>query len=156
AALVLLDYDGDGRPDLFLPGAVTEGGRVRDLLLHNEGGGRFGDVTAAAGLAGDRPSLGARAADFDNDGPPDPIVTTAGGPKLFRNSGTGAFEDVTARAGLDRLTDVCLAATWIDLDQDGDLDLVLAGYAPSPKAALDRLRIGAAPSAGGVAVFLNS
>src|SRR5262249_23998982 len=86
AALVLLDYAGYGRPDLSLPGAVTEGGRVRDLLLHNEGGGRFGDVTAAAGLAGDRPSLGASAADFDNDGRPDLIVTTAGGPKLFRNS----------------------------------------------------------------------
>ena len=109
------DYDGDGRPDLFLPGAVFDGGHVRDLLLHNEGGGRFADVTTAAGLSGDRPSLGASAADYDNDGRNDLVVTTAAGLKLFRNTGGGAFEDVTARAGLDRITDVCLAATWIDL-----------------------------------------
>src|SRR5439155_16751863 len=141
-------------PDLVLAAAVLDSGRVRDLLLHNEGGGRFTDVTSAAGLAGHRPGLGAAAADYDNDGRPDLLITTAAGPRLFRNTG-GAFEDVTAEAGLDRLTDVCLASTWVDLDQDGDLDLVLARYAESPAAALARLS-GEPGGAGGVAVFLNT
>ena len=50
--------------NLFLVGAVTQGGQVRDLLLHNEGDGRFRDATAEAGLAGARPSLGCCVADF--------------------------------------------------------------------------------------------
>ncbi len=155
-AVVLLDYDGDGRIDLFLPAAVTENGRVRDLLLRNEGGGKFTDATAAAGLAGDRPSLGASAADYDNDGRTDLLISTATGPKLFRNAGAGRFEDVTAGAKLDSVTDVCLSATWVDLDQDGDLDLVLARYAATPADALERLRGRAAAARGGVAVFLNA
>src|SRR5262249_6555522 len=68
ATIVRLDYNGDGRPDLFLIGAVVEKGRVRDLLLRNDGGGVFTDTTTAAGLAGARTSLGGAAADFDNDG----------------------------------------------------------------------------------------
>ena len=53
------------------------------------------------------------------------------------------------------MSDVCLAATWVDVDQDGDLDLVLARYAASPRAALAQLT-GEAAGAGGVAVFLNT
>src|SRR5205823_1914591 len=68
ATVIRLDYNGDGRPDLFLVGAVVENGRVRDLLLRNDGGGVFTDVTAAAGQAGPRTSLGCAAADFDKDG----------------------------------------------------------------------------------------
>jgi hypothetical protein len=154
ATLVRLDYNRDGRPDLFLLGAVVEGGRVRDLLLRNDGGGRFTDVTAEAGLAGPRPSLGCAVGDFDNDGRPDLFVTGAGEQHLFRNKGDGSFEDVTAKAGLAKLTGVCLGASWVDLDQDGDLDLLVAGYADTAEHALARLR-GEDVGAGGLAVFLN-
>src|SRR5262249_9776788 len=63
ATLAMLDYDRDGKPDLLLLGAVVESGKIRDLLLHNEGGGRFTDVTAKVGLGGSRPSLGCCVAD---------------------------------------------------------------------------------------------
>src|SRR5262249_29323406 len=75
ATIAGLDYDGDGKPDLFLAGAVVDKGKVRDLLLRNEGGGRFVDVTARAGLASPHPTLGCAVADFDNDGHPDLLLT---------------------------------------------------------------------------------
>jgi Flp pilus assembly protein TadD len=156
---VALDYNGDGRPDLFLLSAVVEAGQVRDLLLRNDGGGVFTDVTAEAGLAGARPSLGCAVADFDNNGRPDLLITGAGRVWLFRNvpgAGKGAarFEDVSAKAGLDKLTTICLGATFLDLDQDGDLDLVIAQYAGTVAEALALLR-GTGTRGAGLAVYLN-
>ncbi|MBY0460267.1 MAG: FG-GAP-like repeat-containing protein, partial [Gemmataceae bacterium] len=124
-AVVLFDYNGDGRPDVLLLSAVVEGGKVRDLLLRNDGNGAFTDVTAAAGLATPRPSLGAAAGDFDNDGRPDLVITGDGEQHLFRNTGDGTFEDASAAAGLDKLKGLCLGCGWLDIDQDGDLDLVV-------------------------------
>jgi cytochrome c-type biogenesis protein CcmH/NrfG len=152
--LVALDYNHDGKPDLLLLGAVSEAGQVRDLLLRNDGDGHFTDVTAEAGLAGLRHSLGCCVADYDNDGYPDLCITGIGEQRLFRNSGQGKFEDVTAKARLDSLKTVCLGAAFVDLDQDGDLDLVLAQYA-TPENALAVLNGKAAAGNGGLAVFLN-
>src|SRR5262249_46294806 len=153
--IVRLDYNSDGQPDLFLIGAVVENGRVRDLLLRNDGGGVFTDVTAAAGLAGARTSLGCAAADFDNDGHTDLFISGVDGQALFRNKGDGTFEDVSAKIGLDKLTDVCLTGAWVDLEQDGDLDLLVARFAASPEQALAQLSTGKATAAeaggGGVA-----
>jgi Tfp pilus assembly protein PilF len=154
ATMVLLDYNRDRKPDVFLLGAVVEKGQVRDLLLRNDGNGQFTDVTAETGLAGERPSLGCAVADFDNDGFPDLIITGAGTQKLFRNDGKGHFEDVTAKAGLDKLGGVCLGCGWADVDQDGDLDLLIARYADTPESALASLK-GEAGKGSGVAVFLN-
>jgi hypothetical protein len=154
ATTVVLDYDDDGRPDLFLAGAVVEKGQVRDLLLHNEGAGRFTDVTAAAGLAKPHPTLGCCAADWDNDGKPDLLLTGAGSQLLFRNKGHGTFEDVTVKAGLEKVKSVCLGAAFLDLDQDGDLDLLLAEYAPNPEAALAALSGGKAD--GSVLILRNT
>jgi tetratricopeptide (TPR) repeat protein len=156
ATIVTLDYDGDGRPDLFLVGAVVENGQVRDLLLHNDGNGVFSDVTVAAGLGGARPSLACAVADFDNDGFPDLLVTGAGVQKLFRNKGDGSgkFEDVSAKVGLDELKSVCLGAAWFDLDQDGDLDLFVSIYADTVENALASFA-GAPKGKGGIAVYLN-
>ena len=150
ATIVLFDYDGDGKHDIFLASAVVEDGRVRDLLLHNDGNGAFTDVTAKAGLATPRPSLGAAAGDFNNDGKPDLIVTGAGEQHLFRNKGDGTFEDVSAAAGLDKLKGVCLGCGWVDLDQDGDLDLVICRYSDGDSAAFDGPKPG-----GAVVVFEN-
>jgi cytochrome c-type biogenesis protein CcmH/NrfG len=159
ATLVVLDYNRDGRPDLFLLGAVVENGQVRDLLLRNDGDGAFTDVTAEAGLGGARAGLGCSVADFDNNGYPDLLITGAGRQWLFRNLPAGKdsgrrFEDVSDRAGLDKLTTVCLGATFIDLDQDGDLDLVIAQYAATAEEAVARLKGGAAGGPG-LAVYLN-
>src|SRR5438067_423806 len=93
-SVVQCDFNGDGRPDVFLASAVVEGGKLRDLLLRNDGGGAFTDITAAAGLAA-RASLGAAAGDYDNDGRPDLALTGADGVRLLRNKGDGTFDDVT-------------------------------------------------------------
>lgn len=154
AVMVVLDYNRDGKPDLFLLSAVVENGQVRDLLLRNDGLGSFTDVTADAGLAGPRPTLGCCVADFDNDGYPDLLLTGAGQQWLFRNNQHGGFEDVTAAAGLDQLKSVYLGASGVDLDQDGDLDLVIAQLADTPEHALAALKGDHAPG-GGVAVFIN-
>ncbi len=141
--VVLFDYNGDGRTDAFLASAVVEGAAVRDLLLRNEGNGAFNDATAESGLAASRRSLGGAAADFNNDGLPDFAVTGADGVRLYRNSGSAKFEDVTAIAGLDKRKGVHLGCCWLDVDQDGDLDLILCRYADGDAAAFD------APKAGG-------
>ncbi|HUR55532.1 MAG TPA: FG-GAP-like repeat-containing protein, partial [Gemmataceae bacterium] len=133
--VVVFDYNRDGKPDVFLAHAVVETGKVRDLLLRNDGDNSFTDVTTAARLAAPRATLGAAAADYDNDGHADLVVTGSDGVRLFRNKGDGTFEDVTAAAGLDVVTDVCLGCGWVDIDQDGDLDLVICKYAPNPSAA---------------------
>ncbi|MCI0460611.1 MAG: FG-GAP-like repeat-containing protein, partial [Gemmataceae bacterium] len=159
ATLVVLDYDRDGKPDLFLLGAVAEKGQVRDLLLLNEGGGSFTDVTHEAGLGGARASLGCAVADFDNNGSPDLLITGAGRVWLFRNRGKSGkeaarFEDVSAEAGLDKPNTVCLGATFLDLDQDGDLDLLVAQYGATTGEALALLK-GKGTSGPGLAVYLN-
>jgi len=113
-----LDYDGDGKADLFLAGA--EGGKSR--LLRNMGGGRFGDVTEKAGLSGLGTGKGCAAGDFDNDGKTDLAVCEADGVRLLRNEGGGKFTDVTAKVGIRREKG-CAALTFVDYDHDGDLDL---------------------------------
>jgi len=129
--IVLFDFNSDGRPDILLLSAVVENGKVRDLLLRNDGNATFTDITMAAGLATPRQSLGAAAGDFNNDGFPDLIVTGNGEQHLFRNKGDGTFEDVSTAAGLTPLKGVVLGCGWVDLDQDGDLDLVLCKYGNS-------------------------
>jgi hypothetical protein len=153
ATMVVLDYNRDGRPDLFLVGAVVKGGKVEDLLLRNDGNGSFTDVTAEAGLGGSRPGLGCCVADFDNNRYPDLFLTGIGEQHLFRNV-EGRFEDVTAKAGLTQLQTVCLGAAFVDLDQDGDLDLVVAQYAANAEQALAALK-GSGPGGSRLAVFLN-
>jgi hypothetical protein len=157
ATMVELDYNRDGKPDLFLLNAVVEKGQVRDLLLRNDGDGLFTDVTAEAGLAGPRAGLGCCVGDFDNNEFPDLFITGAGRQWLFRNDGKGSFEDVTAAAGLDKLTSVCLGSAFVDLDQDGDLDLLVAQYAATPEQALAALQgKKSGPANGGLAVFINA
>src|SRR5207253_1147099 len=84
------------------------------------------------------------------------FITGVGRQWLFRNDGKGTFEDVTAVAGLDKLTSVCLGSAFVDLDQDGDLDLLVAQYAATPEQALAALQgKGTGPPNGGLAVFIN-
>jgi tetratricopeptide (TPR) repeat protein len=158
ATMVVLDYNRDGKPDLLLLGAIVEAGQVRDLLLRNDGNDVFTDVTHEAGLAEPRLSLGCTVGDFDNDGFPDLFITGIGKQWLFRNKGKRGhgFDNVTAEAGLDKLDGVCLGSCFLDLDQDGDLDLVVARFAASAEQALDILNKGAVQKPqGGFVIYLN-
>lgn len=128
-----LDYDGDGRLDLFvvngdaLPGA-TPSAQPRPALYRNLGDFRFEDVTQAAGLAFRAFAHGATAVDFDADGRSDLYVTIFLGPnRFFRNRGDGRFEDVSERwGGAD--PGPSTAAAFFDADADGDLDLYVGNY----------------------------
>ena len=113
-----LDFDGDGKPDLFLVGS----GNGKSRLLRNAGGRRFEDVTEKAGLSGVGAGLGCAAGDFDNDGKTDLAVCAADGVRLLRNEGGGKFADVTEKSGI-REEKGCVALTFVDYDHDGDLDL---------------------------------
>ncbi|WP_165231923.1 CRTAC1 family protein [Aquisphaera insulae] len=135
----ILDFDGDGRPDLFFaqggplaPGRDRE--RPADTLLRNLGDGRFEDVSARVGLTPKAYGQGVAAADYDGDGDTDLYVTRYGRNTLWRNDG-GRFTDVAKTAGVD-----CplwsLGAAFLDYDRDGDLDLFVANYfAFEPAAA---------------------
>ena len=129
--VAVLDYDGDGRMDVFLPNGSTldgDGGPARNHLYRNLGGLRFEDVTAEAGLAGDGWAQGACVGDYDGDGDPDLYVTHYGRSVLYRNDG-GAFHDVTDAAGVAagavRWDTGC---TFVDFDLDGRLDLAVTAY----------------------------
>ncbi|HEU0369210.1 MAG TPA: FG-GAP-like repeat-containing protein, partial [Candidatus Acidoferrum sp.] len=128
-----LDYDGDGKPDLFLVSATAEG---TSRLLHNAGDGHFVDVTDTAGLALKGAGLGCAAGDFDNDGHTDLAVCLHDGVHLLRNTGDGKFADVTETVGLRRQPG-CVGVTFVDYDHDGDLDLYVTmqpAAAASPEA----------------------
>ena len=129
------DFDGDGWPDLFVVG----GGQIRDALFLNDGDGTFTNGAAGAGLTLLYRGNGANAADFDRDGDLDIYVTSFGdasGPpkngqqKLWRNAGDGTFVDVAVEAGVNStgFTADGSGACWGDYDQDGDLDLFVAGW----------------------------
>jgi tetratricopeptide (TPR) repeat protein len=114
-----LDYDGDGKPDLFLTSATADN---VSRLLHNAGQGRFEDVTASAKIGLTGAGFGCAAGDFDNDGHADLAVCLSDGVHLLRNTGNGKFQDVTQSVGI-RLEKGCVGVTFVDYDHDGDLDL---------------------------------
>jgi Tfp pilus assembly protein PilF len=121
------DYDGDGKPDLFLVSGEANG---RSRLLHNLGGGKFGDVTQDAGINLKGSGLGCVAGDFDNDGHTDLAVCLSDGVRLLHNKGDGKFEDVTEKVGI-RGEKGCVGVTFVDYDHDGDLDLYITMTADS-------------------------
>jgi Flp pilus assembly protein TadD len=125
------DFDDDGRIDVFIAHAD-----VSDVLYRNLGGGRFADVTAASGLATGGGSGAAAVGDYDNDGLLDILVTRVDGsaPILRRNRGDGTFtpddRSTGALRGLRGL--IGAAAEFVDSDNDGWLDLVVAGTPSTP------------------------
>jgi hypothetical protein len=125
SGVAFLDYDNDGYVDIFV--VSGEGGSNR--MYHNDGKGRFTDVTAALGLTSSGWGEGVCAGDYDNDGYTDLFVTYWGQNHLYRNLNGKRFEDVTAKAHLtqDRVR-YNTGCAFLDYDGDGYLDLFVANY----------------------------
>ena len=141
--VALLDYDNDGRLDVFF----TNGAKLDDpmpagkapdksdrrfwnRLFRQNADGTFADVTEKAGLTGmpqDRYGMGVAVGDYDNDGFEDLYVTGYGGNTLYHNNGDGTFSDVTARAGVGA-SGWSASAGFFDADNDGRLDLFVTRY----------------------------
>lgn len=123
----LLDFDNDGRFDLYF---VQNGGPdcpARNRLFHQTEDHRFEDVSATSGLDIAGYGMGVAVGDMDNDGWVDVYVSQYGGGRLFRNGGKGRFEDVTRTAGVEQ---PCwgTSCAFFDYDRDGWLDLIVVNY----------------------------
>jgi len=126
------DYDGDGREDiLLLNGRQWPGSRQAPeptmRLYRNLGDGTFADVTEAAGLNVPIYGMGFAAADFDNDGDQDLIVTGYRQTLFFINNGDGTFTEATHKVGIQD-GKWGTAVAFFDYDRDGFLDLVIGYY----------------------------
>ena len=136
----IIDYDRDGRPDLWCVGGGQFSGPhaapagLPCALFRNRGTG-FEPATVPAGInAPSHYQHGVAAADFDQDGFVDALVTGYGGLQLWHNLGDGTFEDVTAGTGLNVDTRWSSSAAWGDFNQDGQLDLYVTHYVNWSKA----------------------
>ncbi|HVG38870.1 MAG TPA: CRTAC1 family protein [Pyrinomonadaceae bacterium] len=132
-SVAIFDYDGDGRPDIYLLNGSTFGALQgkekppRAALYRNLGDWKFEDVTDKSGLANERWGTGVAVGDYDNDGRPDLYVSNWGVSRLYRNNGDGTFADVAEKLGVAR-KGWSTGATFGDYDGDGRLDLFVPGY----------------------------
>jgi hypothetical protein len=132
--VAIFDYDGDGRPDIYLvngstiPAMQGKEKAPSAALYHNLGDWKFEDVTDKAGVANERWGMGVAVGDYDNDGRPDMYVTNFGVSRLYHNNGDGTFTDVAEKLGVAR-KGWSTGASWGDYDGDGRLDLFVPGYA---------------------------
>ncbi|KAA6456897.1 CRTAC1 family protein [Acidobacteria bacterium AB60] len=140
AGCVWFDFNHDGLPDLY----VANGRPLEDSmhpyplkdkpsplphnhLYRNDGNGHFTDVTEKSGLSPDMYSIAVAAADYDNDGFQDLLVSGYGKVILYHNDGNGHFTDVTDKSGI-KVEGWAIASTWVDYDRDGCVDLFVGRY----------------------------
>jgi hypothetical protein len=141
--VAVFDYNGDGRPDIFFTNGANistlkkDDPKYRNRLFRNDGNGVFTDVTDASGLAGTGYDMGVAVADYDNDGHPDLFVAGLHHSTLYHNNGDGTFTDITAKAGLDKALNSAdpefgpywaITGVWVDVNNDGLLDLFVVNY----------------------------
>jgi hypothetical protein len=131
--VAIFDYDGDGRPDIYLVNGSTFAAMQgkekppRAALFRNKGNWQFEDVTDKAGVANERWGFGVAVGDYDNDGRPDMYVGNYGTSRLYHNNGNGTFTDVALKLGVAR-EGWSTGASFGDYDGDGRLDLFVPGY----------------------------
>jgi len=140
AGAVWFDYNNDGLMDLYVVSGKPLGNQMHPYplrkapetppenhLYRNDGKGHFTDVTQQAHVGGDLFSMGAIAADYDNDGRTDLLVTGYGRVILYRNKGDGTFEDATEKAGI-KIPGWSIGSAWLDYDKDGCVDVFIGRY----------------------------
>ncbi|HVD78704.1 MAG TPA: CRTAC1 family protein [Vicinamibacteria bacterium] len=125
--ITLLDYDGDGWPDLFVANDTQP-----NKLYRNKGNGTFAEVGMAAGVAFNeagvaRAGMGVDAADYDGSGRPSLIIGNFSNEMmaLYHNEGTGLFIDEapTSTLGQATLLSLTFACFFFDYDLDGRPDI---------------------------------
>jgi hypothetical protein len=137
--VAVFDYNNDGKLDIFFANGADlktlkkDSPKYSNRLFENDGKGHFTDVTEKAGLAGTGYDTGVAIGDYDNDGFEDIFVAGIYKNTLYHNNGNGTFTDVTARAGLNKPDPEfgplwSVAGAWIDVNNDGLLDLVVINY----------------------------
>ena len=137
--VAVFDYDNTGNLDIFF----TNGADIADLkkkspkywnrLFRNNGDGTFTDVTEKAGLGGTGYDDAVAVGDYDNDGYEDLFVAGVHRNTLYHNNRDGTFTDVTEKAGLAKLDREygpmwSTGAAWVDVNNDGFLDLFVVNY----------------------------
>ena len=136
AGVVVFDYNGDGKQDIYVTSTEDIAGLASDTqghnaLYRNNGDGTFTDVAAQAGVSDlSGKGNGGCAADYDNDGDQDLFVANWGSSKLFRNEGDGTFSNVTADAGVTDPDETyrSMGCAWGDYDRDGRLDVIVVRH----------------------------
>ena len=138
------DFDNEGWPDIY----VANDGQPNQLWRNahdgtfRNAGPRSGASLDASGKA--KGSMGVDAGDVDNDGDEDLFMTelTGEGANFFVNQGAGAFEERGVRSGLNSLTTsrTGFGAAWLDVDNDGWLDLLTVNGAVQTMEALARVK----------------
>jgi hypothetical protein len=137
--VAVFDYNNDGKLDIFFANGADlktlkkDSPKYSNRLFENDGKGHFRDVTEKAGLAGTGYDTGAASGDYDNDGFEDIFVAGVYRNTLYHNNGNGTFTDVSAKAGFNKPDPEygplwAVAAAWIDVNNDGLLDLIVVNY----------------------------
>ncbi|HEY1657329.1 MAG TPA: FG-GAP-like repeat-containing protein, partial [Candidatus Sulfotelmatobacter sp.] len=119
-----LDYDSDGRIDIFVADNGPEGGLG---LYHNLGAGRFEDATRKARLDPDLRGVGCAAGDYDNDGATDLALSLVSRVILLHNEKNGTFKNAIPTAKIEA-NGPNAGLTFVDYDHDGDLDLYIGRF----------------------------
>jgi hypothetical protein len=140
AGCVWFDYNNSGLESLYVlngrplddsmhpfPLKVKPATPPHNHLYRNNGNGTFTDVTESSGLDPDMYGMAVTAADYDNDGFVDLLVTGYGKTILYHNDGNGHFTDVTAKTGI-KVDGWAISSTWLDYDKDGCVDLFVGRY----------------------------
>jgi enediyne biosynthesis protein E4 len=129
-----IDYDGDGRLDLYFGNSAATNAYkpsrpLRSALYRNNGDGTFTDITNNAGVGAEGVFvMGIVVGDYDNDGDQDLYVIGYQRSILYRNEGNGHFSDVTEQAHAANRGAWGSSGAFFDYDKDGFLDLVIANY----------------------------